>query len=190
MKVSPILFSIDRVKKLLDGTKTETRRLVPRPTTKTGGWVVRECRHQPYLYDKAYEWCYGNADIMPTLKIKSAYGGHGDYLYVRETWCEMDNHFFYRASTDGTIFKWHTSMHMPRAISRLTLLIESAVVERLQAQRSRFGNAVTKDYASRWDAHYKTPGDRWDDNPWVWVYGFKVIHQNIDEVIGRIACES
>lgn len=60
MKERPILFSAPMVRALLDGTKTQTRRIVkPQPVFEDGGSTV-------------IDWC--------------PYGQPGDRLWVRETW--------------------------------------------------------------------------------------------------------
>lgn len=72
----------------------------------------------------------------------------GDRLWVRETWAPLNalTHSdpgvqaladlgFYRAddgTVDGEISRWQSSIHMPRRLSRLTLIVTDVRVERLQ----------------------------------------------------------
>lgn len=73
---------------------------------------------------------------------------HGDRLWVRETWAQLDalthidagsqaltDGFFYRAdesTVNGEISRWTPSIHMPRWASRITLKVTDVRVQRLQ----------------------------------------------------------
>ena len=82
MKTSPILFSGPMVRALLDGTKTQTRRVMkPQPTLepdKTWDW-------NPEPRGISYFWM---PDEGPGARIieRCPYGVPGDLLWVRETW--------------------------------------------------------------------------------------------------------
>lgn len=103
-KARPILFSAPMVRALLDGRKTQTRRIakhpllddVPNPLD-----VVHEnLRHAaPYLDSycggaKTSEnprgmtewWCWWTRDDRPCHQFKCPYGKPGDLLWARETW--------------------------------------------------------------------------------------------------------
>ena len=82
MKLHPILFSGDMVRALLEGRKTQTRRVVTVPWHKG---------KRTLPYDPAYNWDYGK------LTFCDEYGDYhpmeeaapwkiGDRLWVRETW--------------------------------------------------------------------------------------------------------
>lgn len=86
--------------------------------------------------------------------IDCPYGKPGDLLWVRETWCPVDDSDFdggewidYRATPkyeashpagwenepdSPDALKWRPSIHMPRWASRITLRITDVRVERLQ----------------------------------------------------------
>lgn len=108
----------------------------------------------------------------------------GEFDY--EEWDEK-----YRRETEG--FKWIPSIYMPRWASRITLLVKSVRIERLQeiSIDDIEGEGVyqifdTQDcqhdahlnlglFVDLWDSiNGKTEGCRWDDNPWVLVYDFEV----------------
>jgi hypothetical protein len=155
MTEKPILFSTPMVIALLDGTKTQTRRIVKLPhnnplgvweATTVGGVNVKTSKGLPTVEEAAiWHTRTGDALICP-------HGGIGDQLWVRETWnhdcypypLSDDPLFYYRAdyhddplgmdlelSQDGIRRKWMPSIFMPRAASRIQLEITNVRVERL-----------------------------------------------------------
>lgn len=149
MKERPILFSGPMVRALLDGSKTQTRRVM-KPQLVYGtvaglfnSWYLPRSEGGGTLYPNGKE------------KILSAcpYGQPGDRLWVREAWrAELtwdttkpsgipnEAALWYEADDQqrnngrGTKFKGklRPSIHMPRWASRITLEITSVRVERLQ----------------------------------------------------------
>lgn len=154
----PILFSGEMVRAILEGKKTQTRRVLKRqPYQKENGdlyWRVHS-NHEIHIDD-----FFATQNAMPGLWCP--YGMPGDQLWVRETWLMLDhyhwaepdkpdymmvntykqpfrNGFSYRASTDEEGdeirkeygYKWKPSIHMPRRVSRLQLLIKDIRVEQL-----------------------------------------------------------
>lgn len=141
MKERPILFSGPMVRAILNGRKTQTRRVVKNaPTTIEDGTP--------------------NAALMNTLAwsfITCPYGQPGDRRWVRETylrlgssclmewgehswhwWGETKSSVLYCADGDDSAraegnlwYRKMPSIHMPRWASRLTLEIVSIRVERL-----------------------------------------------------------
>ena len=139
MKDRPILFSAPMVRALLDGSKTQTRRVAKLTDAAHVKEVGGHRRWHP-------------AD--PNAALACPYGQPGDQLWVRETFYEefgrpplndeerqewLVNGFLdYRASNDqqpygsGGALAWKPSIHMPRWASRITLEIVGVRVERLQ----------------------------------------------------------
>jgi len=131
MKERPILFSAPMVRAILDGTKTQTRRVV---------------KPQPIGIDEdgAILWREGQWSDLE-LADASPYGREGDRLWVRETFglgsengvCSAaDEQIFYRATDpawdeDKTGFRWKPSIFMRRVYSRITLEVTGVRVERL-----------------------------------------------------------
>lgn len=128
---------------LLDGTKTQTRRIVKPwnpPISISNKPMPADVEYLPDFT------CY---------RSTCPYGQPGDRLYVRETWqhsnfpsgpYDADCAVFYRAdymddphgpdgekSPEGRYRFWRPSIHMPRAASRILLEVVSVRVERLQA---------------------------------------------------------
>lgn len=161
MKECPILFSGPMVRAILDGRKTQTRRVVKLPK-KWSGYDLRvgsrllpdgrESEDAPFVASpETGDWM---ADIP------CPYGKPGDRLWVRETWFydhidfyqvgrgyskpdAFDPDFFYFRA-DGECCQqvpecccgevgspWKPSIHMPRWASRITLEITGVRVERL-----------------------------------------------------------
>ena len=199
MKERPILFSAPMVRALLDGIKTQTRRVAKHPLLQTLSYVV----------NIDGDW-FG--DEEGDFQIKCPYGQPGDQLWVRETWRKVEpgecgcsehcNHsagYDYRATGSGDDeTTWKPSIHMPRAASRIQLEITGVRVERLQDISEEdakaegcpcyvCGNlmdgkneddchcfhrkAGVTDYLKLWES-INGPGS-WAANPWVWVIEFR-----------------
>lgn len=135
IKERPILFQGAMVRALLNGTKTQTRRVMkPQPRRVDGG----------VPFGDGPAWAHAEPC---TAMIRCPYGQRGDRLWVRETsaqnWNQlsdtrMDRSYVYRADGEqraqdnGTDLPWRPSIHMPRVASRITLEITGVRVERLQ----------------------------------------------------------
>lgn len=139
MKERPMLFSAPMVRAILDGKKTQTRR------------IVKPARCPDYGCLMAANEIAG--ETLPSLIRLSPYGQPGDRLWVRETWQHTNSphgHYepgctcFYRAdylddphgmdgekSPEGKYRTWIPSIHMFRSASRITLEVVSVRVERL-----------------------------------------------------------
>lgn len=155
MKQRPILFNAAMVRALLDGSKTQTRRIV-----KLSGNDGVQADHSPWRYlatdsqtenqhnrEGVHYWQHA-FDISRIILAKCPYGQPGDQLWVRETWAEVGTMdpglFVYRANYPDCVphgyenippvdaIKWKPSIHMIRKASRITLEIVSVRVERLQ----------------------------------------------------------
>lgn len=173
MKERPILFSGEMVRSILEGRKTQTRRVM---------------RHQAGA-ELAFQNC--------------PYGQPGDRLWVREMFATLDCHHgqtVYRADGEKNLadMTWKPSIHMPRRAARLTLEIVRVRGEKLndiseedaEAEGARRGiwcndgvlcDPMDEDdekrasfrhgYGFLWET-INGPGS-WDKNPWVWVVEFR-----------------
>lgn len=155
-KERPILFSGEMVRAILDGRKTQTRRVVkPQPPTVEGvkrkagigyGWMQSPFKDDHFIVTGPV-WAYRElVGERANSYIKCPYGKVGDRLWVRETQRfdeesaknqNMPMPFvFYMA--DGNLdsvasnVKWRPSIHMPRWASRINLEIIDIRVERVQ----------------------------------------------------------
>lgn len=144
MKTKPILFSGAMVRALLDGRKTQTRRIIkPQPNESyTADFIKNERR--------SYGWCWQQSPSHMIIDCPSEqmckrcpYGKIGDLLWVRESFSyealDVEHVGFmppwYWADgspLSGDYTKPKPSIHMPRWASRLTLEITDIRVERLQ----------------------------------------------------------
>lgn len=150
MKERPILFSAPMVRAILDGRKTQTRRIVkpqPHDTGLANRVGSREYIHVGYPGDQDETDPRARFGAWQTggWLAWCPYGGPGDRLWVRETWChefQANGSFCYRADHDSGEFvdcdgnpavgsRWRPSIHMPRRASRITLEITGIRVERL-----------------------------------------------------------
>jgi hypothetical protein len=57
----------------------------------------------------------------------------GDRIWIKETWQQTDNGILYFADADYMdSIKWRSPIHMPRRLSRITLIVSAVKIERLQ----------------------------------------------------------
>ena len=145
IKERPILFSGEMVRAILDGRKTQTRRIVKCKDLdfQGGGEEWNDPRFWGFETENGY-WFMLKADpkAPDEFQIPCPYGNPGERLWVRETFAYTDQSlnvepgYVYRATDpdwstlDG--FKWKPSIFMPREASRITLEITDVRVERLQ----------------------------------------------------------
>ena len=150
MKERPILFSGPMVRAILDGSKTQTRRILKSSCQEIGE------------RDDGSRWPWSeNPDNAADHWHACPHGQPGDRLWVRETFqgplFDGDRESEYRADPeafntpefcqyaadggqapefmtmdDEWVCRWRPSIHMPRWASRILLEIVSVRVERLQ----------------------------------------------------------
>jgi hypothetical protein len=194
MKERPILFTPGNYQAILDGSKTQTRRIVkPEPVRVSGG--------VPYRNSTA------SLHGAPGSAIyRCPYGQRGDRLWVRETWqvdaprngtwadtqfygCKgsplsdiparyrAPEHCLFRASWTGTTIIWRPSIFMPKWAARLWLEITDVRVERLQetSEEDCLAEGIVKCTVTKgrvrgdpdYDMFALEPGDhcRWEMTP-------------------------
>ncbi|WP_368937232.1 hypothetical protein [Morganella morganii] len=205
MKERGIIFNAEMVRAILEGRKTQTRRLVNSvPTTHDfHGWIMSStCAKDE---GKAV-WAIGDSPLLKDpIRLNCPLGKIGDRLWVRETWqCGLctESTFAYKATHKPTDLeegwnekiKWRPSSQMPRWASRILLEITGVRVERLQsiseedAKADGFDNSQSdaahsigwfekpiRTFRRAWENIYGADG--WDSNPWVWVIEFKQIQE-------------
>lgn len=199
MKERGMIFNGEMVRAILDGRKTQTRRIIkPQPVMYEPGqsihvsdmindalrcpfgqvgnriWV-REAFQGPLVSEELLEEyrAYPEKFENPEYCEYAADGG------PRPEYCDLD---------DNLRHGWRPSIHMPRRASRLTLEITGVRVERLAsvsdedagkegypANPAPYGGAMDKWlwFRGLWDSIY--PDQSFRHNPWVWVIEFKVV---------------
>ena len=186
------------VRAILDGRKTQTRRIMrhqPRfiESANIPHWRI-DCDHMSVPFDPACESLL-RSSLCHHFDGPAAPGGR---LWVRESFVYRTKHdrYYYKADHEAPFTApyahsgWKPSIHMPRAASRLTLDVTAVRVERLQAisgddakaegaptfaddpLRGAGNMAALSWFRSLWD---DINGNRasWESNPWVWVVEFK-----------------
>lgn len=185
----PIIFAAESVRAILEGRKTQTRRIVKGCALK---WLGPSMFVPEYVANPENSLC--------------PYGVPGDRLWVREAFRQGDGSMsvHYRADPDEVSGgPWRPSIHMPRWASRLTLEIMEVRVQRLQEISEEDARAegvqalpLQGPYAGRWWTADVSAGLRlhgrsaeqafnlawesinwkrapWASNPWVWAIAFR-----------------
>lgn len=198
-KQRPILFSTEMVKAILEGRKTQTRRVIkPFENLNNNAIVFKENAFPRFQFEARYQ----NID----WQLNCPYGKPGDVLWVRETYHKSEGTFpttyLYKAVYGESYdVKWKPSIFMPKDAARIWLEITKVRVERLLdiSEDDAFNEGVrywTHDNDQQMlDAHFKDyrTGLRnlvsahssflslWESingeesihsNPWVWVIEF------------------
>ncbi|EPP2376523.1 hypothetical protein V3G61_12595 [Klebsiella pneumoniae] len=194
-----MIFNADMVRAILDGRKTQTRRIMkpqPDPCPRGGHWwpsnVFKTMLHvEDEMQNGKGGWGGLVGDACP-------FGDVGDRIWVRETWAEAGASApdlkLYRANYPEHVpsiyenvppaeeIRWTPSIHMPRWASRILLEITDVRVERLRSMSQDDARAEGVIAASGpmeaglafrelWDSIYGE--ESWKANPWVWVVEFK-----------------
>ena len=138
--MKPILFNTEMVRAILDGRKTQTRRLVKPKHRGAMGFNV--------CFSKATGEITGVYDFDEDERMyddpTQAPYQPGDVLYVRETWQRLSDfgewRYEYRADyedddplrLDGMYITWRPSIHMPKDAARIFLRVTGVRCERLR----------------------------------------------------------
>lgn len=201
VKEHPILFKGEMVQAILDGRKTQTRRVIKL----ADGRLPDESDIPAHYGNEILTYIMDFSKTYPFWKqLDCPYGKPGDRLWVRETWgysCGVYGNppecnascIMYKAddnnATNPDDGRWRPSIHLPRWASRIDLEITDVRVEQVQdiTPRDAFAEGVRDNYLHQapdwmdrqafqelWDKINKPRGYGWDVNPWVWVVEFKV----------------
>lgn len=186
----PIIFSGPMVRVILEGRKTQTRRIAkvtddgcsPGFITPTCGFVPRRIEDHvaycPFGQPGDRLWVREAHAIVPATAYRASTG-------VAQTVNPQDTYYaaVYREGFDrARCFSWKPSIHMPRWASRITLEITEIWVQRLQEINEEDAQAEgveggLAEFGPLWDQINTAPGRTWEDNPWVWVIGFRRVQQ-------------
>lgn len=202
MKEIPMLFSGPMVRAILEGRKTQTRRIVKMPTIQSPefGYTAFTPKGHVSVRGVHPSGEYGESFIkLPAHP--------GDRIWVRETFAEVGCigwpidrfEYAYRADfahnggnwegyADMCFEKWKPSIHMPRKASRILLEVKSLYAEPLQdiTRNDAIAEGVgtlSDDFTDGFDyfsdavdafrSLWNNINGNWDKNPCVWVYEFE-----------------
>jgi len=201
MKEKPILFSADMIRAILDGRKTQTRRVIKLPPSSSYLGIIEE--RQTYWFGTPE-----NPKGVASMEKRCPYGARGDQLWVRETAYISPPNFCkryeathidpdgaprvvdYAASMDADAvraaedygIKKTPSIFMPRWASRTQLKVKSIGVDRLQniSEDDAHAEGIPRrkgpyilDFAKLWDEINGKRGYSWRSDPLVWVVKFE-----------------
>ncbi|EKK5507957.1 hypothetical protein AABW33_000025 [Enterobacter hormaechei] len=137
-----MIFNGEMVRAILDGRKTQTRRIIKDCT------VGRDPISKFIQIGKKFIGCYPE-DVPELIRECCPYGVPGDRIWVRETWAEAGASApdlkLYRANYPAHVpthyenvppaedVRWTPSIHMPRWASRILLEITDVRVEQLKS---------------------------------------------------------
>lgn len=190
MKERGMLFSGPMVKAILEGRKTQTRRVIkPQPNPiEPNRWFDRQGPENYWVsWDERQP-----APPSKQVWIKSPYGRPGDRLWVRETWsCERWENIdggegwrketlLYRADEEHS-GPWSPSIHMPKWATRIWLRITDVRIERIDeiSSEDAIAEGIEESLDPRvafralWDSINSRRGHGWDKNPWIWAITFE-----------------
>lgn len=191
MKERPIIFSAAMVRSILDGRKTQTRRVMKSQPytlrtegfgypTKAGGFVSLQSEHclAECPYGKASDGMWVREGTVVHANIREQLCGYvADGAYASEGW-----------------EKRMSSIHMRRDHCRITLKVTEVRVQRLQditaaeceeegiriiegdrvchAGETKMDDAIFRDaFGKAWNSINGLGS--WNNNPWVWAITFK-----------------
>lgn len=199
-----IIFNTEMVKAILDGRKTQTRRVTFHQDKESMEYLLRVQKNKP---NKVINGQYNKVDVL-YVRETWCYGsvvGEDDEYGSSESWLEqlqsdIDNEkVFYKADMEdaekeGISFDevaWKPSIHMPKKYARIFLKVTNVRVERLQdisnidikneglpLEYKGVGNCLKKGGSDWWINFWNSTakdGYKWEDNPYVFVYEFERI---------------
>lgn len=201
MTERPILFSGPMVRAILDGRKTQTRRVIePQPPRYLHGKEPWNITANLWGFRSEHN---GVSVCHSEDTIRCPYGQPRDLLWVREKWClaapntwdapkrinpnRADEAAYYAAEWTRCEPRWRPSIHMPKWAARLWLRVTDVRVEQLRSIPVEDINAEgvmpfdfddgTADpwgaFARLWDSINEKRGFPWSSDPWVWVVEFE-----------------
>lgn len=192
MEEHPIIFNTEMVKAILDGKKTQTRRVIkPQPFYQRG--ILRWDKNKTISInmndhsDLAIPYCpYGQVGGKLWVKetFDYVFGDEGDYILYKAN--DADLKHFEELKKAGIKVTWNPSIFMPKDLSRITLDIIEVRVEGLHniteedIKAEGIEDNLTKigfyyAFGQLWNSINAKRGYGWDTNPFVWVISFKVI---------------
>jgi len=201
MKERPIIFSAQMVRAILEGRKSQTRRIV-KPQPDKLPIRIQEAGHAIW-HEGKFHFRKNDGTLIGAWEKKCPYGQPGTRLWVRETfWKNIHDGSIITESPDPKYKIWwekKPSIHMPRSASRILLEVLDVRVERLHeiSEQDAIAEGVEQWPDGNWKAYGKYAGkysdarnsfwSLWNSingenadiaNPWVWVITFRRLESN------------
>jgi len=197
VKERPIIMTADSVQAILDGRKTQTRRVIrPQPPNETAYVIAGE--------DESRALCisaYGNGEFSDGSDPwrRCPYGMVGDRLWVKERFFRRGDAIYYTGAILPADVAVQSPIFMPRCASRITLEIAEVRVERVQEisaedvaaegvvlpplepdrgitwYHGKEDDLARRRFALLWNSINAKRGYPWADNPWVWAITFRLL---------------
>lgn len=200
IKERPIIFSAESVRAIIDGRKTQTRRVMKPPK----GASLINVESDPCPCGVAGDRLWVRETTWIDSKPCSSFGGRSElclrcfrddgtmafetgeqgFSTGREPWTEWTPDLRREDYNLNRSLKFISPIHMPRWASRLTLEVVSVRVERLQEitpgdilaeavipKMLPYEHAIDE-WRRTWDIINSKRGYPWASNPWVWVIEF------------------
>ena len=200
-KLKPILFATPMITAILEGRKTQTRRVLKQQPTNFIDDENRDVNPVP---------CVRKGDNLFEAVPQTIF--NEDILWVRESWQysdDLDEPYLYKEQCKEEYLpeyfsrmKWKPSIHMPKEACRIFLKVTNVRVERLNEIRegdalaegvaireNEIGIDVYNDYLKP-ESYWMCPEnsfrslwqsingpESWEENPYVWVYEFERVEQ-------------
>jgi len=203
MKYIPMLFSTPMIQAILEGSKTQTRRIVKGRLLQllNDGLILETISGKN---NSSWETPYKEGDVV---WVRESW--HTSYNNKADKWepvYKADGVYYY--DDDGPI-RWKPSMHMPKNVCRLFLKVKSVRVERLQdifhydvleegikeftkdGVISKFGlkdwawSDMPKDRKDAFKMLWQSINGKesWNENPWVFAITFERIERPVDFIM-------
>lgn len=182
--MKPILFSTPMVQAIIEGRKTQTRRVVKEKVVEEyfdyDDWVSSVGKPEGVSCTRMYE---------KEFFLNRCSYQVGDILWVRETFCPLSNRkYLYKANhlppAEIEFIKWKPSIFMPKEACRLFLKVTDVRAERLHdiSDEDARAEGVKTDYGSYRhgfiDLWKSINGEQsWNDNPFVYALTFEKHNQ-------------
>lgn len=205
MKERPILMHTRSINGILEGRKSQTRRIIKNvPNYDHCGKNIMEWALSGIYQDDSGQWWLDiqtDVDDNSHEELRCPYGQTGDRLWVREQFSALESFDFFNPDTPDEVPEyWYwadgnpkfgdwtrpkPSIHMPRIACRIILEVTGIRVERVQEINIHDGQAeglnVGPLSASGVKNEFRELWDdtngkgAWERNDWCWVVGFKRI---------------
>lgn len=196
------IFNTQEVQAIIAGNKTMFREVIKaQPNSEINPVYLKECNSWQWATKESRREC--PYQVGQKIFVKESFSKlliHSRHHYYYPAHCirecvDMDNGFHYWADGNPEFGDWESprpATHMKQEQSRLTLLIKSVKVEKLQEISEEdiklegfktdykilphgiFKKDAIKFFIENWNSTHKKPEKKFEANLFVWVVDFKI----------------